>query len=109
MEENNQCAPKAGATPSTMPTEALSPSQMHGLLAAGRAGATAPRQRWNPPPVEELQQALPQYEISAFAAISINPDTPVKAQKKDKQKPTAARQTARIGPYVGSTLQRAAA
>ncbi|MFO1441120.1 MAG: protein kinase [Verrucomicrobiaceae bacterium] len=39
---------------------------MHGLLAAG--AQTRPAHDWQPPSVEQLQAALPQYEISEFIA-----------------------------------------
>ncbi len=46
----------------------LSPSIMHGLLRAGTSGTTRALRNWEPPTVEMIQRALPQYEISAFIA-----------------------------------------
>ncbi|HBJ84801.1 MAG TPA: hypothetical protein DDZ88_13205, partial [Verrucomicrobiales bacterium] len=54
------------------PPEGVSDSQMQNLMAAG-AGAfdtqpTSPSRQWQPPTVAQLQQALPQYEITALIA-----------------------------------------
>lgn len=57
----------------TPPVEGLTDSQMQNLMAAG-AGAfatqqpTRPTRNWQPPTLEQLQQTLPQYEITAFIA-----------------------------------------
>jgi serine/threonine protein kinase len=57
----------------TPPQKGVTDSQMQNLMAAG-AGAfatqqpTSPTRSWQPPTLEQLQQALPQYEISAFIA-----------------------------------------
>jgi serine/threonine protein kinase len=56
----------------TPPQKGVTDSQMQNLMAAG-AGAfatqrTSPTQIWQPPTLEQLQQVLPQYEISAFIA-----------------------------------------
>ncbi|MFN7565255.1 MAG: serine/threonine-protein kinase, partial [Prosthecobacter sp.] len=55
------------------PQEGVTPSQAGNLFAAGagafdtRPASSSPH-GWEPPSVEALQQALPQYEISAFIA-----------------------------------------
>jgi serine/threonine protein kinase len=56
----------------TPPPEGVSDSQMQNLMAAG-AGAfdtqpTSSTRQWQPPTVAQLQQALPQYEITALIA-----------------------------------------
>ncbi len=56
----------------TPPQQGVTDSQIQNLFAVG-AGAfadqpTSPTRSWQPPTVEQLQKALPQYEISAFIA-----------------------------------------
>ncbi len=46
-------------------TQRFTPSVMHGLL---HAGTSRTQQQWEPPPIEVLQRALPQYEVTAFIA-----------------------------------------
>lgn len=56
------------ADPTQAATRKMSPTQMHGLLAAGGSGVTRELRGWQPPSVEDLQRMLPQYEITAFIA-----------------------------------------
>jgi len=62
---------ESDSQPPNMPephTVRFSPSVMLGLLAAGTDGGTRPKQNWSPPAPEEIQRALPQYEITGFIA-----------------------------------------
>ncbi|HBJ87482.1 MAG TPA: protein kinase, partial [Verrucomicrobiales bacterium] len=68
MEENDSLSSNAEEKPTDMATLRMSPSEMQGLLAAGASGRRSSGSRWSPPSVEELQKALPQYEITAFIA-----------------------------------------
>ncbi len=46
----------------------LSPAEMLGLLRAGTSGMTRSLRAWEPPAVEVIREALPQYGITAFVA-----------------------------------------
>lgn len=49
-------------------TQKFTPSQMHGLLAAGSSRVTRALRGREPPGVKDVQQMLPQYEIRALIA-----------------------------------------
>ncbi len=59
--------PPTESTPEAQ-TLRFTPSVMHGLLQAGSTGMTQALLAWLPPPVAELQQALPQYDVTGFIA-----------------------------------------
>ena len=49
-------------------TRKLTPAAMEGLLRAGAPDTTRALRRWVPPTKEEVQRALPQYEVTGFIA-----------------------------------------